>query len=175
MTSSNGNIFHVTGLLWGEVTGEFPTQRPVMQSFEVSFDLHLNKQLSKQWRCWWLEMLSSSLWRQCSGYVSTYWCLSTKSSLSILISFQSKCVNNDCICCLLLFTWAVHPFSNEFIFTSIVIFLWVYSIVIFLWVYLKCIYRKICNIRRTKSKTQMFLVSACSCRCPIHWNQVLSP
>ena len=28
------------------VTGEFPTQRPVMQSFDVSFDLHLNKQFS---------------------------------------------------------------------------------------------------------------------------------
>ena len=30
------------------VTGEFPTQRPVTQSFDVSFDLHLNKLLSKQ-------------------------------------------------------------------------------------------------------------------------------
>ena len=30
-TSSNGNIFHVTGPLWGNspVTGEFPSQRPV--------------------------------------------------------------------------------------------------------------------------------------------------
>ena len=27
------------------VTGGFPTQRPVMQSFDVFFDLHLNKQL----------------------------------------------------------------------------------------------------------------------------------
>ena len=40
------------------VTGEFPAQRPVTQSFEVFFDLHLNKQLSKQswgWRVgkWW--------------------------------------------------------------------------------------------------------------------------
>ena len=29
------------------VTGEFPAQRPVMQSFDVFFDLHLNKRLSK--------------------------------------------------------------------------------------------------------------------------------
>ena len=38
MTSSNGNIFRVTGPLCGEFTGpgEFPTQRPVTQSFDVS-------------------------------------------------------------------------------------------------------------------------------------------
>ena len=35
------------------VTGEFPTQRPVMQSFDVFFALRLNKRLSKQsWGCW---------------------------------------------------------------------------------------------------------------------------
>ena len=44
MTSSNENMFRVTGLLWGEfpVTGEFPAQRPVPRSFDVSFDLRLN-------------------------------------------------------------------------------------------------------------------------------------
>ena len=51
MTSSNGNIFRVTGHLCGEFTGpgEFPAQRPVMRSFDVFFDLRLNKRLSKQW------------------------------------------------------------------------------------------------------------------------------
>ena len=41
MTSSNGNIFRVPGLLCGNtpVTGEFPAQRPVTQSFGVFFDL----------------------------------------------------------------------------------------------------------------------------------------
>ena len=50
MTSSNGNIFPVTGPLCGEFTGpgEFPTQRPVTRSFDVFFDLRLNKRLSKQ-------------------------------------------------------------------------------------------------------------------------------
>ena len=35
MTLSNGNIFRVTGPLWGDpsVTGGFPSQRPVMFSF----------------------------------------------------------------------------------------------------------------------------------------------
>ena len=65
MTSSNGNIFRVTGLLCGEFTGpgEFPTQRPVTRSFDVFFDLHLNKRLSKQPWGWWLGTLSWSLWR----------------------------------------------------------------------------------------------------------------
>ena len=45
------------------VTGEFPTQRPVTRSFDVFFDLRPNERLSKQSWGWWLETLSSSLWR----------------------------------------------------------------------------------------------------------------
>ena len=65
MTSSNGNIFRVTGPLCGEFTGpgEFPTQRPVTRSFDVFFDMRLNKRLSKQPWGWWFEKLSWSLWR----------------------------------------------------------------------------------------------------------------
>ena len=68
MTSSNGNMFRVTGFCGGihrwlrEVTGEFPSHRPVMWSFDVSFDLRLNKQS----RCLWFEMPSRSLWRHCN-------------------------------------------------------------------------------------------------------------
>ena len=70
MTSSNENIFRVTGLLCGEFTGpgEFSTQRPVTRSFDVLFDLHLNKQMSKQSRGWWFETPSGSLWRQCNEW-----------------------------------------------------------------------------------------------------------
>ena len=42
MTSSNGNIFRATAPLWGEFTGEFPSQRPVTRSFDDFFDVHLN-------------------------------------------------------------------------------------------------------------------------------------
>ena len=65
MTSSNGNIFRVTGRLCGEFTGpgEFPTQRPVTRSFDVFFDLRLNKRLSKQSWGWLFETQSCSLWR----------------------------------------------------------------------------------------------------------------
>ena len=68
MTSSNGNIFRVTGPLCGEFTGpgEFPTQRPVKRSFDVFFDLHLNTRLSKQPWGWWFETLSWLLWRHCN-------------------------------------------------------------------------------------------------------------
>ena len=66
MTSSNGNIFRVTGHLCGNspVTGEFPAQRPVTPSFDVLFDLRLNKRLSKQLWGWWFETPSHPLWRQ---------------------------------------------------------------------------------------------------------------
>ena len=53
MPSSNGNIFRVTGPLWGGFTGEFPAQRPMTWSFDVFFDLRLNKRLSKQSWGWW--------------------------------------------------------------------------------------------------------------------------
>ena len=57
MTSSNGNIFRVPGLLCGNspVTGEFPTKSPVTRSLDVFFDLLLNKRLSKQSWGWWFE------------------------------------------------------------------------------------------------------------------------
>ena len=63
MTSSNRNIFRVTGPLCGEFTGpgEFPAQRPVTRSFDVFFNLRPNKRLSKQF-----ETPSRSLWRHCN-------------------------------------------------------------------------------------------------------------
>ena len=66
ITSSNGNIFPVTGPLCGEYTGEFPSQRPVMRSFDIFFDLRMNKRLSKQSWGWWFDMPSCSLWRHCN-------------------------------------------------------------------------------------------------------------
>ena len=50
------------------VPGEFPTQRPVTQSFDVFFDLRLNKRLSKQPWGWWFETLSCPLWRHCNAF-----------------------------------------------------------------------------------------------------------
>ena len=83
MTSSNGNIFRVTGLLCGEFTGpgEFPAQRPVARSFDVFFDLRPNKRLSKQPWGWWFETPSWSLWRQrqCNGRLwAVKWVLAIK-------------------------------------------------------------------------------------------------
>ena len=60
MTSSNGNIFSVTGPLCGEFTGQLwiSLQRQVTRSFDVFFDLRLNKQLSKQSQMWWFDTSS---------------------------------------------------------------------------------------------------------------------
>ena len=68
MTSSNGNIFRVTGPLCGEFTGpgELLAQRPETRSFGVFFDLRPNKRSSKQPWGWWFETPSWSLWRQCN-------------------------------------------------------------------------------------------------------------
>ena len=65
MTSSNGNIFRVTGHLCREFTGDrwiSRTQRPLTRSFDVFFYLRLNKRFSKQSWGWWFEMLPHPLW-----------------------------------------------------------------------------------------------------------------
>ena len=87
MTSSNGNIFCVTGPLCGEFTGHrwIPGHRPVTRSFDVFFDLCLNKRLSKQWWGWWFETPSHPLWRHsnvmCLKEILSCWTHDRKSSL----------------------------------------------------------------------------------------------
>ena len=73
------------------VTGKFPSQRPMTQSFDAFFDMHLNKHLSKQSICQWFVMPSCSLWHHCNVFLffalfvctiiivlSTDYCLSKK-------------------------------------------------------------------------------------------------
>ena len=66
MTSSNGNIFRVIGLLCGEFTGHrwIPCTKASDAGLWRFFDLGLNKRLSKKS---WFETPSRSLWRQCNG------------------------------------------------------------------------------------------------------------
>ena len=72
MTSSNGIFCALLAICAGNspVTGEFPSQRPVTQSFDVFLDLRLDTRLSKQWWGWWFETPSRSLWRHCNVYLS---------------------------------------------------------------------------------------------------------
>ena len=63
ITSSNGNIFRVTGHhLCGEFTGD-----AVTPSFDVFFGLCLNK----QW-CWLFETPLYPLWRHCKGRIGRF-------------------------------------------------------------------------------------------------------
>ena len=50
-----------------QVTGGFPSQKPLTQSIDNFFDLRLNKQFSKQSRCWWFETPSHPLWCHCNA------------------------------------------------------------------------------------------------------------
>ena len=64
MTASDGNIFRVTGSLWGESTGY--RWIPLTKASDAKiwyFYLRLNKRLSKQSRRRWFETPSRSLWR----------------------------------------------------------------------------------------------------------------
>ena len=88
MTSSNGNIFRVTGHLCGEFTGpgEFPAQRPVTRSFDVFFNLSLNKRLSKQSWGWWFETQSRPLWRHWNKHVNCFVVLCSVVVMSSMLS-----------------------------------------------------------------------------------------
>ena len=68
MTSSNGNIFRVTGYLCGEFTGSRWNPRTKASDAELWFFLRPNKRLSKPWqsRGWWFETPSCALWRHCN-------------------------------------------------------------------------------------------------------------
>ena len=68
MTSSNENIFRVTGHLWGEFTGHrwIPLTKASDADLDVSFDLRVNKPLSKQSWGWWFEVQLRSLRRHCN-------------------------------------------------------------------------------------------------------------
>ena len=57
---------HDDVIKWKYFLKKFPTQGPVMRSFDVFFDLRLNKWLSKQLWSWWFEMPLHSLWRHCN-------------------------------------------------------------------------------------------------------------
>ena len=70
MTSSNGNIFRVTGPLCGEFTGHrwIPlTKGQWHGALMFSLICALNKQLSKQSLSCWFGTPSRSLWRHCNG------------------------------------------------------------------------------------------------------------
>ena len=73
MTSSNGNIFRVTGHLCGEISGHrwIPHTKASDGSLVVFFDLRLNKRLNKQSWGWCFETLSRPLWRHSNVIIMT--------------------------------------------------------------------------------------------------------
>ena len=72
MTSSNGNIYPVTGPLWPVISRHKGRWR---EALVFSFDLRLNKRLSKQSWGWWFVKPLRPLWRHCNdkGYIVTSW------------------------------------------------------------------------------------------------------
>ena len=102
MTSSNGNIYRVTGHLCGEFTGDrwIPAHRPVTQSFDVFFGLHLTKPLSKQLWGWWFETPPFLLWRHRTYWSAKSWSLTAILQLSHLFSLTVLCSLTVCLDCL---------------------------------------------------------------------------
>ena len=92
------------------VTGEFPTQRPVMRGFVLFFDLHLNKRLSKQSWGWWFETSSLSLWRHCNVWMysqmTSTWAPfqyligrlieRSRTAADVPVKFQKRCDDLNC-------------------------------------------------------------------------------
>ena len=75
------------------VTGEFPSQRPVMLIFDVFFDLRLDKRFSKQSRRRWFETPSHALWCHCNELAIL---LHRESALQMIVDvFFVICQNNQ--------------------------------------------------------------------------------
>ena len=85
-TSSNGNIFCVTGPVWGNpsVTGR-DSLRPMTWRFGVFVHVHLKKRLSKTSRLRWFEPPSRSSWRRCNVVASSNWSQISVNSCNCLV------------------------------------------------------------------------------------------
>ena len=73
-----------------QVTGEFPSQRPVTWRSDVFFDVHLNKRLSKQLWGWWFETPSHSLWCHCNEWLNINTSIKTKASSCMYLQIITK-------------------------------------------------------------------------------------
>ena len=76
LTSSNENIFRVTGHLCGEFTGDqwVPPQRPMTPSFDIFVDLCLNIPLTKHSWGWGFETSSHSKLTLYFSFVTLFRC-----------------------------------------------------------------------------------------------------
>ena len=90
ITSSNGNIFRVTGHLWGEFIGPrwIPHTKASDAELWCFLWLRLNKRLSKQSWGWWFETLSCPLWRH--RRMTQYLISSGKNSLRHQVAILSS-------------------------------------------------------------------------------------
>ena len=87
--SSNGNIFHVTGPLWGESTGH--RWIPLTKASGVELWCFLwsvpEQTVSKQSRWYWFETPSCLLWHHCNvSYTALQWYPNERDGVSNAIS-----------------------------------------------------------------------------------------
>ena len=101
ITSSNGNIFRVTGHFCAGnslVTGEPPSQRPVTRSFDIFYDLHLNKWFSNTIGT--SETPSCPLLRHCNVFSyriwQHVWCNYNANDLGLLLLNTLRPRQNGC-------------------------------------------------------------------------------
>ena len=101
MTSSNGNIFRVTGHLCGEFTGPQWFPRTKASDAEVWFFLWSASEstVEKQWWGWWFATQSFPLWRLYNGHCNdTQLCnheqICCKTCLGVLL-VRSNCAHKN--------------------------------------------------------------------------------
>ena len=91
MTSSNGNIFFVTGPLWGESTGD--RWIPFTEASDTELWCFLwsapEQLVEHRWRRWF-ETPSNSLWRHCNFFVLYILKVNRIGKKNVLISFLSR-------------------------------------------------------------------------------------
>ena len=75
-----------------QLTGEFPSKRPVTLGFDVSFDLSPKKRLNKQSRRRWFETSSYPLWRHRNGNRKIVHFIITLNGLTLTLLTLDPCI-----------------------------------------------------------------------------------
>ena len=102
MTSSNGNIFRVTGPLCGEFTGHrWITSHKGQWRGVLMFSLICawKKRLSQQSGRWWFEKPSRSFWRHCNGYIGRQFLAFCRYMDRTFLAFRiHECISANIFC-----------------------------------------------------------------------------
>ena len=101
MTSSNGNFFRITGLLWGEFTGYRWIPHTKASNVELWFVLWSAPEHTVEKKCWrrWFKTPLRTLWRHCNVPINSSGCFHIPLCVCLCLDIEQHWVNANCWFC----------------------------------------------------------------------------